>query len=153
MKFYTWKDIDRYILMLTKIGKILLTILKYIPMKLSCIPGKRHQIQHILHQHILHQQNCFQKTFCPGCSAIKLDCPNASLSVSYDFESSPISPNIMPLFKKAIYEDSVYPKNNLKELSRPVIAFHSYKGGVGRTLSLIAFAQAWTSIQDESTEK
>lgn len=55
----------------------------------------------------------------------------------------------MPLFKKAIYEDSVYPKNNLKELSRPVIAFHSYKGGVGRTLSLIAFAQAWTSIQDD----
>ena len=55
----------------------------------------------------------------------------------------------MPLFKKAIYEDSVYPENNLKKLSSPVIAFHSYKGGVGRTLSLIAFAQAWTNIQDD----
>lgn len=37
----------------------------------------------------------------------------------------------------------------MEELSCPVIGFHSYKGGVGRTLSLIAFAQAWTNMQND----
>ena len=55
----------------------------------------------------------------------------------------------MPLFKKAIYEASVYPAHDLKELKCPVIAFHSYKGGVGRTLSLIAYTQAWTNLQED----
>lgn len=29
-----------------------------------------------------------------------------------------------------------------------MLAFHSYKGGVGRTLSLLAFAKAWSSLRD-----
>lgn len=37
----------------------------------------------------------------------------------------------------------------MEKLSCPVIGFHSYKGGVGRTLSLIAFAQAWTNMQND----
>lgn len=36
----------------------------------------------------------------------------------------------------------------------PVIAFHSYKGGVGRTLSLLAFVKAWSALKDlKSTKK
>lgn len=149
MKFYTWKDIDRYILMHHKDWKNTFNDIEVYPDEIILYP--REKTSDLAHSALAHSAlaELFPKNILPGCSAIKLDCPNASLSVSYDFESSPISPNIMPLFKKAIYEDSVYPKNNLKELSRPVIAFHSYKGGVGRTLSLIAFAQAWTSIQDD----
>lgn len=57
-----------------------------------------------------------------------------------------------PLFKFTIYEDSAYDKEILKkELPGvPVIAFHSYKGGVGRTLSLLAYAKAWTQTHEDN---
>ena len=48
-----------------------------------------------------------------------------------------------------IYSRSVYPEEQLKPLPCPVVAFHSYKGGVGRTLSLLAFAKAWSEMQGE----
>lgn len=35
----------------------------------------------------------------------------------------------------------------------PVVAFHSYKGGVGRTLSLLAFVKAWSSLKDLKNPK
>ena len=35
----------------------------------------------------------------------------------------------------------------------PVIAFHSYKGGVGRTLSLLAFVKAWSSLKNLKNSK
>ena len=34
-----------------------------------------------------------------------------------------------------------------------MIAFHSYKGGVGRTLSLLAFVKAWSSLKDMKNPK
>ena len=67
--------------------------------------------------------------------------------ILYEYEYSPVTVRTLPLFKKAIYEDSIYPTEQLADLSCPVFAFHSYKGGVGRTLSLIAFARAWTNLQ------
>ena len=69
------------------------------------------------------------------------------LMILYEYEYSPVTVRTLPLFKKAIYEDSIYPTEQLADLSCPVFAFHSYKGGVGRTLSLIAFARAWTNLQ------
>lgn len=55
---------------------------------------------------------------------------------------------ITPLFKDVIYRETSYEQSiitdgKLKEC--PVIAFHSYKGGVGRTLSVLAFAKAWST--------
>ena len=144
MKFYTWKDIDRYVLMHRKDWENTLNNIEVYPDEIIAYP-KECSVD-LAHSALL---NLFPKNVLSDYSALKLDCPNAFLSISCDFEADPISPNTMPLFKKAIYEDSVYPENNLKKLSSPVIAFHSYKGGVGRTLSLIAFAQAWTNIQDD----
>ncbi|WP_193554352.1 P-loop NTPase family protein [Schaedlerella arabinosiphila] len=60
------------------------------------------------------------------------------------------------LFRKVLYQQSSYYSELIeKELPGvPVIAFHSYKGGVGRTLSLLAFVKAWSALKDlKSTKK
>lgn len=59
---------------------------------------------------------------------------------------------ITPLFKRLIFEASSYDEKMLKDTlpGSPVIAFHSYKGGVGRTLSLLAFVKAWSSNAPDS---
>jgi MinD-like ATPase involved in chromosome partitioning or flagellar assembly len=59
-----------------------------------------------------------------------------------------VNKKITPLFKDVIYRETSYEQSiitdgKLKEC--PVIAFHSYKGGVGRTLSVLAFAKAWST--------
>lgn len=54
------------------------------------------------------------------------------------------SPYILPLFRSV----NRMPNQELKDLAVPVYAFHSYKGGVGRTLSLIAAVQAVSNMND-----
>jgi MinD-like ATPase involved in chromosome partitioning or flagellar assembly/GTPase SAR1 family protein len=45
----------------------------------------------------------------------------------------------LPLFKNSFYQERYNPESSdPNPLKIPVVAFHSYKGGVGRTLSLIA---------------
>lgn len=54
---------------------------------------------------------------------------------------------IVPLFKNILYQvNSSYDSSviSTKLSGVPVIAFHSYKGGVGRTLSLLSFVKAWS---------
>lgn len=60
---------------------------------------------------------------------------------------------VAPLFKNVLYQKSAYYDALVeKELPRvPVIAFHSYKGGVGRTLSLLAFVKAWSRCPPQGT--
>lgn len=69
------------------------------------------------------------------------------------FASEEDSDNIgvtIPLFKNVLYQQSAYYDGLIEEElpGAPVLAFHSYKGGVGRTLSLLAFAKAWSSLKD-----
>lgn len=52
-----------------------------------------------------------------------------------------------PLFKDPFSEIS---EPELKDLPVPVIAFHSYKGGTGRTLSLISLAQEITELYEDT---
>lgn len=54
----------------------------------------------------------------------------------------------IPLFQDIIFKKTAYAQNIIQSSlpgKCPVIAFHSYKGGVGRTLSLLAFAKAWSA--------
>ncbi|MDR3146137.1 MAG: hypothetical protein LBU21_07655 [Treponema sp.] len=45
----------------------------------------------------------------------------------------------LPLFKNSFYQERYNPESSdTNPLKTPVVAFHSYKGGVGRTLSLVA---------------
>lgn len=58
---------------------------------------------------------------------------------------------VTPLFKQVLYQNSSYEKDMIKKVlpGCQVIAFHSYKGGVGRTLSMLAFLKAWSSSAPE----
>ena len=78
------------------------------------------------------------------------------LSVEYLgvlFESDEDEENdsvVTPLFRNVLYQNTAYFNELIeKELPGvPVLAFHSYKGGVGRTLSLLAFVKAWSELNN-----
>ena len=85
---------------------------------------------------------------------IYLDLDKRTVSVIFDENDENTDKPDIPLFKDIIYRDSSYTSLDMHSLACPVIAFHSYKGGVGRTLSLLAFAKAWTeSFENDSDRK
>ena len=104
MKFYTWKDIERYVLINHTIWDSALNNIEVYPDEIILYPKEENSS---LSHSILH--DLFPKNITSDYSALKLDRPNTFLSVSYDYESDTKSKNTMPLFKKAIYENSVYP--------------------------------------------
>ena len=71
------------------------------------------------------------------------------MKITIEFEDEGRNNKIIPLFEKVIYSRSAYPEEQLKPLPCPVVAFHSYKGGVGRTLSLLAFSSIFPCSQDK----
>lgn len=142
MRFYTWKDIERYILMHHDEWDDELYDIEVYPNEMVVYPKSE---QGTLQNAVL--KKLFPKNIAPDNLSIKLDGQGEDLMILYEYEYSPVTVRTLPLFKKAIYEDSIYPTEQLADLSCPVFAFHSYKGGVGRTLSLIAFARAWTNLQ------
>lgn len=73
------------------------------------------------------------------------------LTVIYEMgEEKEHDKQIVPLFRNVLYKKSAYYEDMIEESlpGCPVIAFHSYKGGVGRTLSLLAFVKAWSALSD-----
>lgn len=82
---------------------------------------------------------------------ISLDLPGKYLEVVFEIDEEAGKNNtIIPLFKNVLYQNSAYYSDLVeKELPGvPVLAFHSYKGGVGRTLSALAFVKAWSALKD-----
>lgn len=145
MRFYTWKDIERCLLLNQK--KWINTIIDFevysseIIIYLSSI-SKLKEAQNILSE-ILENKYDFNE------GKIYLELGNRILNVIYEEgEESENTKQITPLFNKILYQESAYYSEMLtKSLpGSPVIAFHSYKGGVGRTLSLLAFAKSWSSV-------
>ena len=85
-----------------------------------------------------------------------LDLSDEYLNVTFEIEEGGEKKSVVvPLFKSVLYQKSAYYDALIeKELPGvPVIAFHSYKGGVGRTLSLLAFVKAWSSLKDMKNPK
>lgn len=138
MLFYTWKDIDRFIQMeRNKWSQWAVAIEVYATELLVLIKkqGDQRKAEHGL-------EALFQGKF-KG-NRIKLDMPDVVMSVEYDIADYEREQPVIPLFKSILYQDVAYPKDRLPNLPGvPVIAFHSYKGGVGRTLSALAFSKAW----------
>lgn len=83
---------------------------------------------------------------------LQIDITNTILSITFeetDEEKQNVCP--FPLFKDFSYIDAEH-KTDLPPLKgAPIVAFHSYKGGVGRTLSLIACVRAM--IEQYGTKK
>lgn len=51
----------------------------------------------------------FPKNIMPNNLSVKLDGKGEVLTILYDYDYSPVTVRTLPLFKKAIYESSIYP--------------------------------------------
>ncbi len=146
MFFYTWKDIERYLFKnKNKWIERNLEIEVYaseLVVSLSDL-NKKEEAHKILTE-------LFNNNYHERKERIVLDMDGQFLNIIYDEDY--IGENnkmLSPLFKNVLYQQSAYYETKLDDLSGcPVIAFHSYKGGVGRTLSLLAFTKAWSALAD-----
>lgn len=147
MLLYTWKDVERKLLLNKDTWKdIILNIETYTDEVIIYLASGKspNAAEDIL-------QNIFGEKYDDKNKRIQLDLPDGNIEVSCEIgESTEESVTTIPLFKKVLYQQSAYYEELVnKELpGSPVIAFHSYKGGVGRTLSLLAFVKAWSAVKD-----
>lgn len=152
MLLYTWKDVERKLLLnKDKWVEIITDIETYTDKLIICLGEKAEKDIAI---DIL--KEIFEKNYDDSGKRILLDLKNQYLSIFFEEgELFRTQETIIPLFKNVLYQKSAY-YNDLIEAELPgvpVIAFHSYKGGVGRTLSLLAFVKAWSSLGDLKSSK
>lgn len=152
MNLYTWKDVERKLLLnKDKWGKIILNAEIYTEEMIIYILSEefRNTAQKILN-------DIFEEKYDSKSNKIRLDLSDRYLNVFYEVEENTQAEAIaIPLFKKVLYQQSAYYDELVKEElpGAPVIAFHSYKGGVGRTLSLLAFVKAWSTVKPLNNPK
>ncbi|MCC8047280.1 MAG: hypothetical protein LIP12_17630 [Clostridiales bacterium] len=147
MLLYTWKDVERKLLLeRAKWGETIVEIETYTDELIIYVNNNDTQrtAESILN-------NIFGKKYDNKKKQIRLDLSNAFLQVIFENKENSTKKNVtIPLFKNVLYQESAYYDGLIEEElpGVPVIAFHSYKGGVGRTLSLLAFVRAWSSLKD-----
>jgi MinD-like ATPase involved in chromosome partitioning or flagellar assembly len=91
----------------------------------------------------------FDDSFDSSNKNINLQLNGNQLKVVFKKIIEPLAaPKPLPLFKNSVYQEPGVVDKTLSLLKVPVIAFHSYKGGVGRTLSLIALLQQLSRNND-----
>lgn len=149
MKFYSWKDIERFCSRNNAPWKGTYSRIEVYPSEIIAykILGINKSLVEVF-------SAMFPRNFNTESCTIRLDIGMIDIPVFEEIEEDSDCSLTIPLFKEMLYKDTTYGRDILPELSCPVIAFHSYKGGVGRTLSLIAFAKAWSSvIKDTRREK
>lgn len=146
IKFYTWKDVERYFLLQRATWENTIISIDVYPTDITVyVEPNAHDHDKV--KEIL--QSLFESNYDSMTNKIKLDIGNQELLVviQEDYGTSH-NKKILPLFSNVLYQPSSYPVQTPDKLIRPVIAFHSYKGGVGRTLSLLAFAKAWPTVME-----
>ncbi len=152
MLLYTWKDVERKLLLnKDKWGTVIADAEVYTDEIIIHYSEKEadNTVSNILSE-------IFEKKYDEESKRIVLDIPGEYLSITFEMEEYENKTNVVtPLFKEVLYQSSAYcPELLYKELPGvPVVAFHSYKGGVGRTLSLLAFVKAWSSLRDVKNPK
>lgn len=147
MKYYTWKDIDRYLQMNKEAWHGVIADVDAYPNEIviyykSTVDGINAILEDMFPKNYLLTEKCFI-----------LDINSRKIPVSFEEYTASRVGSSIPLFKKVMYSQSSYPTDELPPIDKPVIAFHSYKGGVGRTLSLLSFAKAWSANFPEDHEK
>ncbi len=150
---YTWKDVERaFLLNKDKWENVILDVEIYadeIYIYLNKELAVDSKIEDILHGFLGERYDHEGKK-------IWLALPDGALDVVFEEgEEEKRQDVVMPLFQNILYQRSAYQTEMLeKELpGAPVLAFHSYKGGVGRTLSLLAFVKAWSALNDPKNKK
>jgi len=152
MLLYTWKDVERKLLLnkkewehkILEIETYSSEIIIYI--ERTALINDVEMLLYELMDHKYDQQN----------KKINLEFEGEYLNVIFE-QGDKVEHSVSgsPLFKKVLYQQSAYYNEMLSEdlPGVPVIAFHSYKGGVGRTLSLLAFVKAWSSLKNLKNSK
>lgn len=86
----------------------------------------------------------FLKNYDINTNTILVDFTENRLNVYFEEEEERENRNYMPLFKEKYLQNG---KDKLQPyFPCKLIAFHSYKGGVGRTLSLVSFLRAFSAL-------
>ncbi len=148
MRFYTWKDVEQSCFIYKKEWKEKIYAIDVYPDEM--ILHLKENVSEDTALDII--KNIFPKNVNAYNKTFSLDRDTAPLAISFEQEYENYEKPLRPLFEQIIYSESAYPDKTLNELERPVIAFHSYKGGVGQTLSLLAFAKAWTSVNGRKSD-
>jgi hypothetical protein len=86
-----------------------------------------------------------------GRKIINLQITQKQLAVTFEksYEESDARP--LPLFKNALFQESNVSELKQDSLQTPIVAFYSYKGGVGRTLSLISLMRELSKNKEFKT--
>ncbi len=150
-KLFSWKDVERvFLLNEEKWSPFANRIVVY--GDLVEISLKRFQDKGDMEQLLF---ELFDGSYDQKEGRIVLDINDEFLDMDFSGEEEPVSRVAVPLFRKMLYQHSAYDERMFGKAlkGRPVIAFHSYKGGVGRTLSLLAFAKAWVARQPKDKRK
>lgn len=148
MRFYTWKDIERSCFIYKREWEERIYAIDVYPNEM--ILNLRENVSEDMALDVV--KNIFPKNISVHNKTFILDRDAEPLAISFEYEYEKCDKKLKPLFEQIIYSKSAYPNETLSELECPIIAFHSYKGGVGRTLSLLAFAKAWTSVNVEKSD-
>lgn len=146
MQFYSWKDVERFCLLKRQSWENSFELIEVYPHEVTVY--KKESLDHPVEQVL---SSLFGDRFNPELREIKLDIGNITIPVYEDDSQLDQRKTILPLFRDILYRPVSYPSQKLCPLQKPVIAFHSYKGGVGRTLSLISFAKAWSTVFADTT--
>lgn len=141
-KFYTWKDVDRYCQQNQNEWKDDFNFIEVYPSEIILCKKENNNRNE---KDIL--MKLFDEKYRPNENVICLDQGDIQIPVTVEITEDESQRQMRPLFRDVLYRSSSYPVDRkLPELPQQVIAFHSYKGGVGRTLSLLAFARAWATV-------
>lgn len=145
---YTWKDVDRIFKYFNRNNEY--SYIKDVEVYHDSVVMvmddlcKKEDAQKVL-------EKVLKKNYNIKRDVITLDIFDEEMSVIWEYdEAEKADKKVTPLFKDIIYRDVSYEEdiiNDDKLAECPVIAFHSYKGGVGRTLSVLAFVKAWSEIK------
>ena len=140
-KFYSWKDIERYCLRYREQWQAYFHAIDVYPSEI--VICKKNNISRNTDEIL---KDMFHEKYLLDKRQVLLDDRSTSIAISEEDAVDANERQMRPLFRDVLYSNNAYPDLPLPELPREVIAFHSYKGGVGRTLSLLAFAKAWPNV-------
>lgn len=148
MKFYSWKDIERWLMRNKEMWNGIYSQIEVYPSVIIAYnaSGSDSDIDDVFYR-------AFPKNYISDNKSIRLDFGEESIGIIVEQMDGNKESVHIPLFKEVLYDDSSYRGEQLLELNCPVIGFHSYKGGVGRTLSLIAFAKAWSAVFENEKKR
>lgn len=147
MRLYTWKDVERYINLNRKRWEKDIVDIEVYSSEMIVSVQSLQQIEDV--RGLLSE--LFEKDVT---DSLKLELGQEKLSIIFEESEKQMNEDVItPLFSNVLYQNTAYYEKMVSEdlPGVPVIAFHSYKGGVGRTLSMLAFAKAWS--QEASNEK